>query len=409
MTVLQTISLLEEEPSRNGKEAILKSNDSAALRYVLEACYNPFKRYNIDSKIDHLEGCGKEDLNLALLDRILTKLSTRELSGDAAVDQIETLAYRLKHEHFEVFRRILKKDLRCGIADSTINKVFKNLIPTFDVQLAQKPERIDKMVYPAYIEPKFDGMRCLVVYDGETVQFLSRSGKEITTLDYMIPEVKTLLKRPGVLDTEVMSATFLDTISSVRRKTSKDTNSKLFVFDYIPYNDFQQGKCDLTQKQRADMLMDIRSECYECLTNVVFSTKFVVHSKEEAFAKFAEFLEQGYEGAIVKNMNAPYQFKRNDAWIKLKKQLDDQDLEIIGYEVGTGKYDGKLGAFIVDFNGVAVKVGSGFSDEQREEFWEKRNEMIGWLIEVQGMEVTPDGSIRHPVFLRVRSYKGSKA
>nr|HRC95654.1 hypothetical protein [Coprothermobacter proteolyticus] len=115
--------------------------------------------------------------------------------------------------------------------------------------------------------------------------------------------------------------------------------------------------------------------------------------------------------AIVKASDGVYEFDRSLSWIKLKP-LETGDFEITGFEEGTGKNAGKLGAFIVDFNGVETKVGGGFSDKQRKEFWDSRFEMIGTIIEVKYMEGTSNkegtSRMRHSRFVKVRSLKGAK-
>ena len=115
-----------------------------------------------------------------------------------------------------------------------------------------------------------------------------------------------------------------------------------------------------------------------------------------------EYVNEGYEGAMVKFLDAPYKFGRGWEVMKLKA-FDDVDLPIKGLLEGTGKHSGKLGSVVVSFHGVDVQVGSGFSDNLREQIWSDKDNFIGRLIEVRYQEVTPDGSLRFPTFVCFRN------
>ena len=110
----------------------------------------------------------------------------------------------------------------------------------------------------------------------------------------------------------------------------------------------------------------------------------------------------GYEGAMIKDLEAPYKFGRGYEVMKMKK-FHDVDLKIQSLEEGTGKHAGKLGSVVVSFNGVDVRVGSGFSDETRQLVWQDKKRFLGRMIEVRYQEVTPDGSLRFPTFVCFRN------
>ena len=169
----------------------------------------------------------------------------------------------------------------------------------------------------------------------------------------------------------------------------------------------------------------------------------MAHSDAEVKAKFKEKFDLGFEGIIVKPLDGLYERRRTYGYMKIKDEVDtagDVDLLITGVYEGDGKYQGMAGGVIVDFNGVPVRVGGGWSDRQRAEIWadhtntvveytyrsweEELDEMItvtekvkpsgqsviGRLIEVKYHEITPDGSMRHPRFARFRDLleKGEK-
>lgn len=408
--VITAFNEIASTSSRNEKIKLLKKHDSPVIRFILESAYNPYRRYNITSKVADVQGKGTGELCLED-DNLLKMLMARDISGNAAVEYVTNFLESLTPDHATLFKMILNKDLRCGVSDSTINKVFPGLIPEFNVMLAEKPEKINKMVFPAYIEPKLDGMRAINVFDGDEVMHLSRGGMPIATLEHTNKEIRELLNHiPGMVDAEAMGATFNETISSVKRKTAKaESLACLYVFDVLPFDDFENEQTTLTYEMRRDMLEEMFAN--KEFKYLKLNPRKPVANVEEAKEKFQEFFEAGYEGAIVKAAKSRYVFDRNVGWVKLKP-LETGDFEITGFEEGTGKNVGKLGAFIVDFNGVDTRVGGGFSDKQRAEFWTARKEMIGTIIEVKYMEGTSNkegtSRMRHSRFVKIRSLKGAK-
>jgi DNA ligase-1 len=133
--------------------------------------------------------------------------------------------------------------------------------------------------------------------------------------------------------------------------------------------------------------------------------------------RFAEAsVEQGYEGIMIKSMDAPYECKRSSFWMKWKPTIT-VDLTIVGFEEGTGRNADRLGASVCEGedNGrhIRVNVGSGLSDDDRNHYWLNRNTLVGHLVEVEADAVTQnqDGSysLRFPRFLRFRDFEaGSK-
>jgi DNA ligase-1 len=124
---------------------------------------------------------------------------------------------------------------------------------------------------------------------------------------------------------------------------------------------------------------------------------------------------EGFEGIMIKSMDAPYLCKRTDSWMKWKPTIT-VDLSIVGFEEGTGRNLGRVGAIICegDDNGrhIRVNVGSGLSDSNRDEYWNARNDLLGHLVEVQADAVTQnqDGtySLRFPRFLRFRDFEAGE-
>lgn len=308
----------------------------------------------------------------------------------------------------ELVRRILKKDLRIGMGVKSINRVLKKigakLIPDFKVMLASTD--LSKIEYPCWVEPKLDGVRCIAVCDEKgKVKLYSRSGKEFTNF----PEIVEVIEKHSwpniVFDGEVVvkKGSFQDLMTLVRATwRPPDIEVEYVIFDRMKREVFErQGKTPLLTQRRNFTFITQESPKEEALRNISGKT---VESEEDLWEVYRDYRLEGYEGAVAKNLEARYEFKRSPHWVKLKPK-ETHDLEVIGSEEGTGKFVGKLGKFIVDFEGVKVGIGSGFSNEERRVFWKAREEMIGRVLEVEAQEVTRDGSLRHPRFVRLREDK----
>lgn len=398
------------EASGAAKGEVLRQNDSQMLRNVLKIALNPFLTYGLNvTPIINQNGCSHfEDVGAF---ELLEKLAARELSGGAARDEVDHAFNMMSPNSSRLLAMIINKDLRCGIGASTVNKVFKGLVPTFSCMLAAKYDEKSIKKWPVRIEPKLDGVRVLAFVDGHKATFYSRSGKEYTTFDHLSYALVKAFKRAQlseayVFDGEVLSGEFNKTVSEVRRKDEQATDAEFHIFDLMPLSQF--ASLGTTSKQ-----VDRRRHLKAWFENVDEADplnlipQYIASSHDEVLVFYSQFRSRGLEGVIVKDPDAPYHFKRNKAWMKIK-DCQSVDIRVVGVFEGTGKYEGMLGGLIVDHSGVQVNVGGGFSDQQRKEFWQLRDEVIGRLAEVEFHEETADKSLRHPRFIRLRDYEGSK-
>jgi len=429
--------VIEEIAASSGKakQDILKSYSvDKELRNVLVAALNPFVTYGI-AQIPPYEprgANGEFDTDTWML---LHRLETRKLTGKNAHIALGAQLAALKPKSAELLKRIITKDLRAGIRASTVNKVMKGLIPKFDCMLAHKYEEKRIKQWPVLVEPKLDGVRvlCFVNVADEEVKFTSRTGKEFTTFDHLKPAVLEEIKevhedlmdeyfRHVVLDGEVVSGSFNKTVSEVRKKDTQADDAEFHVFHMLSYEEFAAGKGDLEIHEARKLLEDHFGKSFDGSKGLRLLQSYNVHSHEEIMQICQSIWDKGGEGVIVKDPSKPYVCKRNHAWMKIKAE-NSEDLRVVDAFEGTGKYEGSLGGLIVDRNGVEVRVGGGFSDDQRKEFWKvyqsdmeklgssdmSTRELIGRLIEVEYHEETPDGSLRHPRFVRFRDDKDQEA
>jgi DNA ligase-1 len=361
------------------------------------------------------------------------QLINRELTGHAARDAIELVMSVATVEQWNGFyRRILIKDLRCGVSEKTINKVAKKFdgkysIPTFTCSLAHDSANHEKkMVGKKQIEIKLDGVRVITIIQGDKVEMFSRNGKQFHNFGHIIAEIEAVIKDypvpyPLVLDGEVMSANFQDLMKQVHRKDGKQsTDAVLHLFDTIPLGCFQNGSWDKPQSFRS-LITNHWVRDHQATLQHVQALDWedvdldTLEGQERFVALNKQAVEGGYEGVMIKDIDAPYECKRTHAWLKAKPFIE-VTLEVKDVEEGTGRNEGRLGAVVCegtdDGKKINVNVGSGFSDANRDDFWNSRTDIVGQLVEVRADAVTQnqDGtySLRFPRFKTFRGFEAGE-
>ncbi len=419
----QIINDLELHSARTNKEQIIDANKSN--REFLEGCrmaLDPMITFGL-KQIPEKTGSDGPGLDWASFTSIVQLFINRSCTGNAARDAVvDLMDQATKAQWNGWYRRILIKDLRCGVSEKTINKVVKDAIPVFTCQLAHDSANHEtKVSGQKLIEVKLDGVRIItIVYpDGRVDQF-SRNGKELVNFPHLKEQLATVaagFTEPMVLDGEVMSTSFQDLMKQVHRKDNVNAkDALLYLFDAVPLVNFEKGLCNTPQSARSQWLKDWYNGNIEALPNFRTLAQELVDLDTEAGQKRFRAINQqaidgGYEGIMIKDTDAPYECKRSVSWLKLKPFIE-VSLSVIGVEEGTGKNEGKMGAIICegedDGKLITVNVGSGFTDENRDEYWTNRNRLLGMVAEVRADAVTmnQDGtySLRFPRFKGFRGF-----
>ena len=372
---------------------------------LLEMTFNPYVSFNVVKvpKTKKTEQALPDDVWNEFI-RVATICAKREKTGNAAIELMQSVFQRASKEQERWMRKILKKSLAIGISVKSLNKIQPGFIPTFEVSLAQKFDMKRVKSDEVYVEPKLDGIRCLAIVDRGEAKLFTRAGKQITNFDSTVG-VELAQLRDGCYDGEIMSVDFRELMRQVNRKEDKDISQVYFaVFDYINLKEWHAKKsktqCAVRKEQIKNQLSTVGK--FKYLRIVRFKT---IEATEENFKKEHDYwVSKGEEGIMIKDISAPYEFKRD--WSVMKyKAFFDVDVRIKGLLEGTGKHQGKLGSFVIDYKGKEVRVGSGLTDSLREELWIDRVKHIGRLIEVRYQEETPDGSLRFPTFVCFRNDK----
>ena len=427
--MFQIIQELEADNSRLAKEAILAREAAAGNTELFDGvrlALSPYTTFGV-KKVPKHSGPDGQGLPWVAFLELAHLLSTRQLTGNDAKDAIElALSASAGAQWNDWYRRILIKDLRCGVSEKTVNKVLKGTtiepVPVFECMLAHDGANHEKKVTGVkLLEPKLDGVRCITIvdYNARTVVQYTRNGKVLENFSHIADSLLAViddLGRSYVLDGEVVSSSFQTLMKQVHRKDDvQASDARLMLFDMVPLIEFREGKSTLGQRRRTNLLKSFKSVFDRCgHVDIISQTEvnldeMVGEVQFKAFNK--ETVEAGFEGIMIKDPNALYECKRSTSWLK-QKPFIEVSLEVVNVEEGTGRNVGKLGALVCsgqdDGKDILVNCGSGFSDDDRAEFWDSRDSLPGQIVEVRADAVTQnqDGtySLRFPRFLRFRGF-----
>ena len=424
--VIDILEALESDNSRNFKEELLRRNrGNDLLRAVFVAASDPYANYFVKkwkSPKPLKSPVGDDDKVLkAFIEVLLADLSSRSIVGNEAKAAVEATFQTMDERQQKWCTRILLRNLRVGVLETTINKTWPGAIAKFSVQLAESLASTheagrgivitDEVVYPVRVEPKLDGLRCIAIKHNGAVTMFTRSGSEIDTL----PTIKTALEAAAwddfVLDGEVMGKDWNESASVVMsKKNNKDDSNMVYnVFDAMAFDVWrdQNSEDDLTER------VALVSELVTSVDNphVVKVEGKTVKNQAELMNFYSKTMEKGYEGIMVKSLESPYVFKRSDAVLKLKPVTTYEGVIVGHYEGNRGsKREGLWGGFQVLMpNGVVTKCGGGFNDKIRAEIGLDPDSWIGRIVELEGQPdpltadgLTVDGKVRFPVYIRER-------
>lgn len=415
----------------------LKNHNDEDLKDVFKWYFDTSKvtgiaEKKINKKLDYSvvwdESATPEQKNLKIQD-VFKYLDSNNTGSDEDILNVQFFMNQIcsTDEEKECFKKLVCKNYPMGVDYKTINKVYPNLIPCYEVMLADKyldlnENKKNKLFTPGRtfcIQEKLDGFRCTAWKENGTVKLISRQGKLITGLVDIEKAIKELPLDEFILDGELLLTDRENVPSKMQYKaTSKIVSTKdeekhgitLNVFDWVGISDWNSKTCYESYEDRYGSLMDlvekINDSSIKRVPNIVVTDDI---SKIEKCLKHAQ--KMNWEGVMVRFMDSKYEWKRSDNLLKVKP-MKEMDVIIKDYEEGSNSYTGMLGAFICEINhpefgNIKTKVGGGYSEDERKLFWKNRDEMIGRVISIQYFEVTENSdtkhkSVRFPEFLELK-------
>ena len=416
----EIIKELESNNSRLFKEDIIEKNlNYKEFQEGLAMCLDPLVTFGV-KQVPESEKNGN-GLNWEDFKNSANLLIERESTGHAARDLIINLMNLSKEDQWNNwYRRILIKDLRCGVSEKTVNNVAKKMnlkfrVPVFSCMLAHDGAKHPKKIKgDCLVEYKYDGVRVVAIVKKNKATLYSRNGKIFNNFAH----IENALSKPEynniVFDGEVMSDDFQALMKQVYRKSGANTeDAYLALFDMLPLKEFNEGRSKLNSLERKQELNKL-SKTFGSEIKLV-DYEIINFDNEQGQEKFSEMnkeaLEKGFEGLMIKPNNNYYECKRSHAWLKIKPFIE-VTLKVIDIQESTGKHEGKLGAFSVegedDGKFFSLSVGSGLTDEQRDMYWADKDKLIGRLIEVRADAITKsiEGEHFSLRFPRFKSFRG---
>lgn len=425
------------EAGRNYKISVLEEyKNNEDIKYLLDFIYNPYITTGIsDKKVNKKFDMGtktnadwKNPYELSSFKSLLEYLKVNNTGRDYDILTVQTWEevafYEAGEQLYSVatpdtwhklFNDIITKNIQLGIDSKTINKVISGLIPEFNVQLSNKyfdkPEVVEGKEF--VLTTKIDGSRIIAMKDNGKVSFWTRQGQPYEGLVDLENELLNSPEDNFVFDGEIVAIdtdlenTYKNTMKLSRTKDQAKHGLQMLVFDYMPIANFKAQVCQLDYRCRRGVLTAIfdfnNFQYFKLLPKLYQGTDT---------SKILELLEdqtsKGEEGIMINIVDAPYDFKRTNNLLKCKK-FKDCDLIITGFEEGTNKLAGTLGALILDYKGNELRCGSGFSDEQRADIWANRDQYLGKIAEIKYFEETKNQnggiSLRFPTFKDIRQDK----
>ena len=419
----KVIQELEADNSRLKKEAIIRrESDADNIRFFngVGSALDSFRTFGVQKvPVSKKDGTG---ITQTEFDDVLKQLEDRTLTGNAMKDVIQDLCDRSYMEQWnDWYRRILIKDLRCGVTHKTVNKHGTIKVPVFECMLADDSKKHEKkLVGDVLIEPKLDGVRVVVIcdVDKDEVKLFSRNGKELLNfpeINKQFDDMMDQMSESMVFDGEVMSDDFQTLMREIHRKGgAKTKDAKLNLFDCMPLYNFQDGSCvdPITERKKW-----LDGYTYGPNINLVEHVRMNLDN-DEGQKQFADYnkmcIDRGFEGIMVKPVSGIYECKRSTGWLKVKPFIE-VSLKVTDVEEGTGRNVGKLGALVVEGTDmdkfIKTNVGSGLTDADRETFWKAKDKLMGQIVEVradaitQNQDTSNEWSLRFPRFLRFRGFE----
>ena len=449
--VLKILNEIKNASGKKKQEILEKNKDNELLKDVLYFVYNPYIITGLsDKKINkQVSGFTVETTND--IKEVFKYLKNNHTGTDKDIQYIQTFINNQPENETEIYKEIFTKNLKIGITATTINKVWENLIPEYEVQQGHPlHKRIDKILDEEIIvTQKFDGLRATARVEDGNVQIFSRQGQlyeglieleqELAQLPngcydgellkdvpderedmglpkflgfngYKVPEKSIINKLYAPMPSKDL---FKVTTSIVNSDSKEKTGINLFIYDIFPISNFDTlRKCSDTAEIRKDKIEILLNKSMEKITPHLKKVPILYKGKFDSILidnMLKQVLQCQQEGLMINIKDSPYEFKRSNNLIKVKKMYP-ADLKVTGFEEGSGKNKGTLGALIVDYKGYPVKVGSGFTDEERKYIWEHQEDLLETIVTVQYFEETTNKkddslSLRFPVFKGLRPDK----
>lgn len=425
--IMREVGLIYNEKSKNNQFDLLFNISSDTID-LIKFQLNKLIVTNLSTK-----KIGKPvelvDSNIESLVDLLNYLETQSTGKDIDVGIVQKYARSESNGNEYIYNFILQiatKSIPLRVGIPTMNKFLikqnKQTIPDFSVQLSNnidklKQKDIDKL-NNIYVTEKLDGVRTIAMWssDDNSFKLFSRSGKEFTGFDDILSDLNNL-DNGFVYDGEMLikdgsekaEDSFRETMKVIGADNSDKSLVAFNIFDVIDNDGFSIGESKLTYRDRRDIIDSLQTTDNVLTVPVLL----VANDFEEIKDKFNELVSSGAEGVMLNKADSKYLSKRHNGILKYKQVYDSEGI-VQGVFEGSGEATGKLGGIIVNYRDTTVRIGTGFTDQQRTEYWNNPDLIIGKLAQYRYTSVSHNQnnnevSLRFARFISLREDKNEES
>jgi DNA ligase-1 len=378
--------------------------------------FNPFITTGIAKKKIEKE-LGKVHLDYHVgLSKMMSWIQEKNTGSDDIIRELQSwIAFQPEETH-QFLKNVFTNDLQIGASEKALNEALGyEYIPVHEIMLAKRWEKEEHKIKDGekfFVTLKMDDYRTTVIFNEETQkwEFKARSGFLFEDV-VEIEEIFSLLPKDMVFDGGLISTHAYMKAKDRFRHTGKLLKTQgpkyelmFYVYDMLPKSEFKAGKSKLNYEQRQEQIREVLSRFEETELIQPVERLYEGTDKEEIWPLLEDVLSKEFEGLMVNTAKGKYETKRTDQLLKVK-EFYTVDLRVLDtYEY---KHPGNLGGFICEYkDGNTVRVGGGFKKHERAEWWPKRDEFVGKIIEVKYFQESTNQnggkSIRHGHFVGLR-------
>lgn len=420
--IIKLFKQIQETSSLNEKKAIIAANKDnqlfkKCLKFLLDGNIVTGISNSKISKVDKNTIKDKATQKLNTFEDVMDYLKEHNTGKDEDIANVKSFIYDhyiINDDQFIFYVQMVTKKYKLGVDSKTINKCIPGLIPTWDVQQAyplsdkNKPKDGEWFALSQKLNGNNNG-----VIDNKNI---SRQGKEFTGLGHIISDINKLSFKNMFFNGELIrknednlsdDENFQIGTGIINSDGTDKSCIKFVIYEMFPKEEFLKGESKLTYKQRRKTYLEpLSKEINELGLENIEVVPFVYEGTGQS--KIQELLDEadakGWEGLML-NKDTKWKNKRNIGILKVKsfKHADILCTDVIE---GDGKYKGTLGLIKCDYKGNELGVGSGFTDEQRNYYWNNKEDIVGKIVQIKFKTETKNKqgglSVQFPIFQTIR-------
>lgn len=415
--VIKLFKQIQETSNINDKKAIIVTNkDNELFKKCLVFLLDGNVITGISAKKIKKKVI-KNEYILPTFEDVMKYLAQNNTGTDNDISMIQKFLDEHEEDR-EFYEQMITKSFRLGADSKVVNACISGLIPTFEIQqaypLSEKNEPKDGEWFA--LSQKLNGNNCSY-YKGKLI---SRQGKEFKGLQHIIDDIEKLPNHENFFFNGELMRKNTDNISDdqnfqigtgIINSENEDKSCIYFnIYEVLPIEEFEKGESKLTYKNRRhDVLNPLSIAIYRAGLENISVIPIIYEGTDKS--KIKELLNQadsnGWEGLML-NKDTKWKNKRNNGILKVKS-FKHADILCTDVVEGDGKYKGTLGLIKCDYKGYELGVGSGFTDEQRDYYWNNKEEIIGKIVQIKYKCETKNKqgslSVQFPIFEIVRNDK----